>query len=184
MNNHEDAPDWAPSDLSDGRARGDWQTKYPDKQARNAITLEAIYIVFLLFIFPIFILLIMSGKPKSWINIDENNYNLLEKYVLAWIGGSLGGTLFDLKWLYHSVAKQLWNIDRRLWRYCTPHISGALSFATIMLISSEFLRIFDLAAIDKPYVTCALGFIIGYFSDTASAKLAQISELLFGLRRS
>jgi hypothetical protein len=95
----------------------------------------------------------------------------------------LGGTLFAIKWLYHVVAKELWNLDRRLWRLFTPHISGGLAFAVIALVSSGILRMFDAEALSRNSVVVGLGFLVGYFSDSAVAKLTEISEALFGTSR-
>ena len=101
--------------------------------------------------------------------------------ALAWLGGSLGGTLFAMKWMYHTVAKQLWNLDRQLWRYFTPHISGGLAFVTIALMdSSEAFNPNIFASNER---TVALGFLVGFFSDNALAKLAEIADTLFGPTR-
>lgn len=44
----------------------------------------------------------------------------LQSYVLAGLGGLLGGLVFCGKWLYHSIAKGRWHQDRRMWRFL-PH---------------------------------------------------------------
>lgn len=180
MNDEKPAPGFAPDDLTDGRERLDWKTRYPDKEAKRAILLEAIYVTLLLFGIPILILLIWLKIPRIWLQIEEAQYKVLMTYAFAWLGGTFGGTLFDMKWLYHSVAKQIWHRDRRLWRLFTPHISGALSFAVVLLISSGILRIFDQTALDSPAVVLAIGFMVGYFSDSATAKLTEVAETLFG----
>ena len=100
------------------------------------------------------------------------------------MGGTLGGTLFAIKWLYHVVARELWNMDRRLWRLFTPHISGGLAFAVTVLISSGIMRIFDAHATASHSVVVAVAFLVGYFSDSAVAKLTDIADTLFGTTRS
>ena len=103
---------------------------------------------------------------------------------MAWLAGMLGGTLFDIKWLYHTVARQLWNMDRRLWRFFTPHISAGIAFAMVAVASSGLLRLFDRQAMQSPEMVIGLAFLVGYFSDSAAAKLAEIAETLFGTSRS
>lgn len=105
---------------------------------------------------------------------------VLVKYSFSWLGGTLGGTLFAIKWLYHSVAKWKWNEDRKLWRYFTPPISGALAFIVVLLISSGVLKIFDQNAMRSPSLSLAIGFMVGYFSDSAIAKLSEVAQTLFG----
>ena len=58
-----------------------------------------------------------------------------------------------------------------------PHISGALAFAFLVLISSGILTIFNLEPGNESLtVPIAVGFIVGYFSDTATAKLKEVAE--------
>ena len=105
---------------------------------------------------------------------------MLLVYSLAWLGGTFGGTMFDIKWLYHSVAKQIWHQDRRLWRVFTPHISGGLAFVVVALISSGLLRVFDRYATESKSLVFGLAFLVGYFSDNSIAKLAEVAGTIFG----
>jgi len=120
------------------------------------------------------------GWPNLLLKLSEERYATLALYGYAWLGGSLGGTLFDLKWLYHSVAKGVWHVERRLWRILIPHISGGYAFAVIVLISSGIFRIFDAATLSRPSVVVGIGFLVGYFSDSAIGKLNEIANTLFG----
>lgn len=180
MNDEKRLIGFAPDDLTNGRKCLDWKTRYSDREAQRAILLEAAYVVVLLFGTPVLILLIWLEIPRPWLSIDQTQYKVFAGYAYAWLGGTFGGTLFDTKWLYHSVAKQLWHLDRRLWRFFTPHISGALGFAVVLLISSGILRIFNQTDISLPAVSLTIGFMVGYFSDSATAKLTEVAETLFG----
>jgi peptidoglycan biosynthesis protein MviN/MurJ (putative lipid II flippase) len=124
------------------------------------------------------------GHPKNWLHLTDERYAVLLRYAFAWLAGILGGTLYDAKWLYHTVARQLWHQDRRIWRLFTPHISGGLAFVVISLVASGLLRIFDRRAVESNAMVIGVGFLVGYFSDSAVAKLAEIAETLFGTNRS
>jgi hypothetical protein len=132
---------------------------------------------------PIAILILWLGYPEHWLRLSDQTYKPVLKYGLAWLGGVLGGTLFDVKWLYHSVARQFWHLDRRLWRLFTPHLSGGLAFVVVALISSGILRIFDPQALQSPSLVVGIAFMVGYFSDSAVAKLSEIAATLFGTVR-
>lgn len=172
-------PGFAPDDPTDGRAPLDWQSKYPP-EALGQIRKEAVYLAGLLLLIPAVMLLFWLGYPNRWLKLTDDAYGSVVKYVLAWLGGTLGGTLYDIKWLYHVVARRVWHVDRRLWRLFTPHISGGLAFAMIALVSSGILRIFDTQATQSRSLVVAVAFLVGYFSDKAVAKLSEIAETLFG----
>ncbi len=53
----------------------------------------------------------------------------------------------------------------------------------IALISSGMLRVFDPQAPQSRSLVIAIGFLVGYFSDSAAAKLSEIAETLFGASR-
>jgi hypothetical protein len=172
------------ADPTDGRAALDWKTRYADPVAQHEIRLEAIYLAVLLLAVPILMLVIWIGYPKALLRISDPMYEPVRKYGLAWLGGTLGGILFSLKWLYHSVARGFWNLDRRLWRFFTPHISGGLAFAVVALVASGGIRVFDSRATASHSLVVGTGFLVGYFSDSAIAKLNDIAETLFGTIRS
>jgi len=174
---------FAPSDIPDGRAKYDWRTRYTDDVAQKSIRAEQRFLFALLYGIPVLMFLIWSKCVWGDLGLGPARYSLLSRYAYAWLGGMLGGTLFDLKWLYHSVAKGLWHQDRSLWRFFTPHISGALAFAFVLLISSNLLRIFDPTTFTSSVSVIAVSFLVGYFSDSAIAKLTEIAETLFGTTR-
>ncbi len=172
------------ADPTDGRKPFEWLSKYTDPIAIRKQRWEAIYLATLLFLMPLLMVVLWLEFPKYWFHLSDEKYAPLLKYGFAWAAGTLGGVLFDLKWLYHTVARGLWHLDRRLWRVCTPHISGGLSFFVLALISSGALRIFDSKATNSPALIVGLGFLVGYFSDSAIAKLTEVAETLFGTTRS
>jgi hypothetical protein len=171
------------ADPTDGRKPYEWKSKYEDPTARKEILKEAVYVGFLLFAFPALMLVLWLDLPKYRLHLSDHKYRILLKYSFAWLAGSLGGVLFDLKWLYHTVARGSWHMDRRLWRFFTPHISGGLSFFVLALVASGGLRIFDSIATNSLSLVVGLGFLVGYFSDSAIAKLTEVAETLFGTVR-
>lgn len=126
-------------------------------------------------------LLLWLRFPYILWHLSDQEHRTLMRYGFAWLGGTLGGVLFAMKWLYHSVAKQMWHLDRRIWRFLTPHISGGLALVTLAIVTS--LPIFKADLSSSAGQTLALGFLVGFFSDNALAKLAEVAETLFGRTR-
>jgi hypothetical protein len=163
------------------RPEGAWESTYP-AQAKKKYWQEAYYLFGHLAIF-----LILSGFiwwfPKNgFLGLDSENLKIFQQYILAWCGGILGGTAFSLKWLYHSIAKKAWHEDRRVWRFCTPHLSSLFAVAFYALLESGLLNI-QIEQQSNPFAF-AFGFIVGYFSDGAAAKLRDIADSLFGAPKS
>lgn len=171
------------ADPTDNRQRYDWKSKY-ELAARKEMYIEALYLGAILLALPLIMAFFWLAYPEHIFGIPDERYRSLLKYVFAWASGTLGGVLFDLKWLYHSVARGLWHQDRRLWRIFTPHISGGLAFFVLALVASGWLRIFDSSATDSLTLVIGLGFLVGYFSDSAIAKLTEVADTLFGTTRS
>lgn len=184
MSDIEKIPGFGASDPTDNRRLLDWKSRYPTEAAKE-IRIEAIYLGSLLLVAPFLLLAFLSHFPRFiWCAFDTPAQAAVTRYGLAWVGGMLGGTLFAIKWLYHVVAREMWNLDRRLWRLFTPHISGGLAFAVIALVSSGIMRVFDSRATNSHAVVVGLAFLVGYFSDSAVAKLSEIADTLFGTSRS
>lgn len=167
------------SDLTDGREKGDWKTRYDDENARKAINWEKKYLI-ILFISNLLISVLLGLLFNGYIIFSESfcKLNEFKIYCFAFLGGMLGGTVFSMKWLYHSVAKNTWNIDRRLWRLLTPLLSSAVAFIIIMLLNSDIFKPSN--AFVSIYKSFAVGFLAGYFSDSAIGKLTEIAQVLFG----
>jgi len=171
---------FAPDDLTDGRKPGQWQTKYDDPIAKRAIRSETLYLCGWGAFSLAFLILIVLELPQCWLGLSGKTFQYFNLCIGAWLAGTLGGTLFAIKWLYHAVAKNLWNIDRRLWRFFTPHIGGVLALLVILIVSSGLFGFFEPDAVDKLPFVISLGFLTGYFSDSAAAKLADIATSIFG----
>ncbi len=170
-------PGFAPEDYTDGRRVGDWHSKYND-EARRCIRAESLYLAGALAIVATLMFLTWLGLPQKWLRLSEQEAAPFSRHTLAATSGILGGIIFAMKWLYHSVAKQLWHQDRRLWRYFTPIISGGVSFA--MVLAVESFGVFDPSIVSTGARATAFGFLVGFFSDNALAKLAELAQTLFG----
>src|SRR5258708_35754919 len=105
MDEEPPVPDFAPVDPSDGRAPGDWTTRYPDEECQREIRFERNYLFILLFAVPV--LLVLLQLPRSFFEGRGVDYYDFLRYAYAWLGGLLGGTVFDIKWLYHTIARNL-----------------------------------------------------------------------------
>jgi hypothetical protein len=96
------------------------------------------------------------------------------------LSGVVGGSCFALKWLYHSVAKGLWNRDRVLWRLIVPILSGTVSVFVSMLVASGILSLIDTRFFSNFYGAIGIGWLVGYFSDNVLASLQKLAHKWFG----
>jgi hypothetical protein len=171
-------PGFAPRDLTDGRAIGDFRTRYTARAARWGIGIEAAYLAAVFVAVPVLLTLIYVRVYSFGLGSDQ--FAVVSRYSYAWLGGTLGGTLFSIKWLYHTVAHGSWNEDRRLWRLFTPHVSAGLAFAVAVLLDSHVLTILDSRVIGDARTVIGVSFLVGYFSDSAIARLADVAKNIFG----
>lgn len=91
----------------------------------------------------------------------------------------MGGSLFALKYLYKVVARGYWNQDRAIWRYTSPILSAGLALAAGALTDAGLFGFATNSATSGTSFV-ALGFIVGYFADSASRKMQEVAETLFG----
>ena len=171
------------NDLDDGREEGDWKSRYTSA-AWWQISIELVYLCIILF-FCIALLLdgisviAVEGFIKSnlaGVSIHEQH----AKWVALALAGTVGGTVFDLKWLYHSVAKGSWNRDRLLWRLIVPWNSAMVSLFTGFLLASGVIPFLKEQSFDDIMTLLGCGFLFGYFSDNILAALQNLAQRIFG----
>lgn len=167
-------------DLTDNRKPYDWAPRYEDRRAKRRIRWEATYVFLLLLGCPVFIAAVWLGALEEIFRLTPEEDQTMSFFAYTWVSGTLGGTVFVTKWLYHSVAKGLWHMDRSLWRVYTPHLSGAFALAILALATSGLVNIIDRDALHTPAAAVGLGFILGYYSDYTAAALADFARHLLG----
>jgi hypothetical protein len=139
-----------------------------------------VYLVALIFLCPLLLFLFWRGSAQDWLGVEGTDAQLLKREVYAWVAGTLGGVLYTAKWLYKSVAHAWWNVDRIVWRFLTPHISGALAFALLTFLQSGLLGFFDQESLEGTRYIIAIAFLAGYFSDNAVGALSRVAGHVFG----
>ncbi len=175
--------------LTDGRDEGEWVSRYPSR-AWKQIVLELAYLLALLATVAAALVTIGFGlaEPRqSATSIDIVGGFLVQKDLLQWVivalSGVIGGIIFDLKWLYHSVAKGLWSVDRVLWRILVPAISGVVSVFLAFVIVSGLIPFVKQETFKTTYFCLGFGFLFGYFSDNVIAALQNFAQKYIGTTR-
>jgi len=174
-------------DYDDGRETGDWNSRY-DARAWFQIVVEFLLLFFYLIFANYFLLESIIEKPEEnvregfvysslfGVHIAEEN----AKWIALALAGFVGGAVFDLKWMYHSVAKGIWNIDRCLWRIIVPFNSAMVSLFTGFLFASGVIPFLKNDSFEDFYVLLGFGFVFGYFSDNILAALQNLAKKAFG----
>lgn len=141
-------------------------------------------------------MLVRIGYCASAPKFDQNHvpieqplpFGLLypvDRRLVIWLSvalsGVVGGTAFALKWHYHSVAKDMWNHDRIIWRIVVPILSGVFAVFVGFMVTSGIVPFLSTNAFDHFYKSLGGGFFIGYFSDNVLAKLQRLANQWFGL---
>lgn len=164
---------------TDGRDIGQWESKYPPEACSeirfDAFIAGGIFAITLLIIF-----LTWRGTMFALLAQDctQCSAPAFYRYMYFTLGGLLGGSLFGIKYLYKVVARNRWSIDRRLWRIFSPLVSGGLALVIAALTDSGILGLTTKTTGGASYFS--LGFIAGYFADSALAKMQEIAETVFG----
>jgi len=164
------------SDNADGRKRWDWKTRYP-REVWVQVRIESLYLFALFVVCLISLVATWLGLVSSWFRLWGAQSMALDRYLYFFGGGLLGGVLFGMKWLYHSVARGLWHEDRRPWRYLVPVLSSGFALVTAFLFDSGLSRT---PAPENTATYVAVGFLVGYFSDRAVAALSRVANAIFG----
>lgn len=164
---------------TDKRKIGDWESRY-NLEARKAIRVDAVYVSFIFILTLVLLVSTWTGRLHQIVTGGSAVYPVavFNQYCYFFLGGLLGGTIFGIKYLYKVVGRGYWNLDRRLWRLFSPFISGGLALVIGALIESGVLGLTTKNATPSAYFS--LGFIAGYFADSALAKMQEIAETVFG----
>ncbi|GAB3359106.1 hypothetical protein [Lysobacter tyrosinilyticus] len=164
----------------DERKKFNWQSRWP-QTAWKRIRLEAAYVAVVFLLSAVGIFLTWRGEIFYWLaeGCADCQAKTLNRYAYLMFAGVLGGSLFGLKYLYKVVARGWWNIDRSVWRLFSPLLSGGMAFAVGALADAGLFG-FTVGEHQSGASFVSLGFIAGYFADSASRKLQEIADTLFG----
>lgn len=170
--------------LTDGREVGEYSSHYcccaHFQIVAELVYLGALLLTALYFLFEISKSLILQENSfyPSLLGQYPQNQVLITGIVL-FLSALCGGCSFALKWLYHTVAKKLWHVDRWVWRITVPVLSAVLSLFTGAMIGSGLIPV-KVEAISNPLAGAAFGFFAGYFSDNVLASLQKLAQKIFG----
>lgn len=164
---------------TDGKDPYEWKSKWPPQAKcgihRDALLVGGIFFGTLAAIFLTWHGLSFEVMSYGCHGCSKATFN---KYSYFFFGGMLGGTLFGLKYLYMVVARGYWTEDRWLWRVSTPFLSGGLALAFGAMLDSGIFGLSVAAKSNPSYLS--IGFITGYFADSAIAKMQEIADTVFG----
>lgn len=173
---------FAPIALNDGREKGDYKSRYECPQWTQ-IGIEAAYLLGVFAASSYFLLMVGRNiLPNGTLAtlLGSNSWSNGRAFILAFFGGSLGGTLFAMKWLYHSVARGLWNHDRILWRLFAPLLSAGAATTFVILSVSGVVPFFGPALAGSATGATGIGLLVGFFSDRAFSMFENMIQGLFG----
>lgn len=169
-------PNAGAGDPTDGRKPYEWTTRYPPEAVFH-IRLEAAYL-FLLFITSY---LLLFAAWKGWVSyfvqLTPEESMTLKKYMYYSAAGLLGGVTFGIKYFYRVVARGYWHLDRRIWRLKSPLLAMTLAFIMGAMIDASWLT--SKGSVSGATIV-STGFIVGYFTDQAVAKMYEIANVVFG----
>ena len=173
---------WNAVDPTDGRKINDYKSRYPF-HIRVQIFGEALYLLTILIISSYHLVWMFGDSLPLWLTqLKFSDLNRdLQKIFAFFTAGSIGGTMFGLKYLHHVAGKGLWNVDRRIWRIFTPFLTALLATMFGIVVDGGFIHLAGQLDGRPPYSSyVSIGFFTGYFADTALAKLQEIATFIFG----
>lgn len=178
-------PGWNIADPTDGRAKYDYKSRYP-LCIRVQMFSEALYLLAILIISTYHLVWMFGDSLPLWqtqLTFVELNRDL-QKMFAFFTAGTIGGTMFGLKYLHHVAGKGLWNEDRRIWRIFTPFLTALLATMFGIIVDGGFIHLSSQMDGKPPYSSyVSIGFFTGYFADTALAKLQEIATFIFGAEK-
>lgn len=157
---------------TDGRKKGEWQSRYAKIFPKVFHIIEALYLFILYVSSFTLIVLNYKGLIVELLNISPEKSVIFTRMFYCCISGLLGGTVFTTKWFYRSIARGYWNIDRIYWRLFTPLISLVFAFALGCILNESIIH-------GDGFSAASLGFLSGYFSDQAAGKMSEVATVLF-----
>jgi hypothetical protein len=172
---------WNPGDPTDGKLQYQFQSEYPFG-CRVEMFLEAIYLAALMVGGIYLVAWYVGGSfllPGFGISANELP-KALHTLIAFPITGLIGGTMFGLKWQYRVSARGWWHRDRRIWRIFSPWLSAALALMIGVAIDGGLLGLSFKSDGNSPVSTLlSVGFVTGYFADSALAKFHDIAAVIF-----
>lgn len=177
---------WTPGDPTDGRQKYQFESSYP-LGCRIEIFAEALYLTGLMVFGAYLLIWYMAGNfPLLVLGIRGDELpKAVHQLIALPITGLMGGTMFGLKWQYRVSARGWWHKDRRVWRLCSPWLSAALSMMIGITIDGGLLGLsFSHEAANATSTLLSVGFVTGYFADSALAKLQDVASVVFSTSQS
>lgn len=177
--------------LRDGRCEGESETKF-SKSERLQIGIEAAILFSLIGTSIYFLATIIwcvsgleyleDGAQKLAGGVCTANRAPLIMTSAFFFSGLIGGAVFSLKWLYHTVAKNVWHRDRFLWRISVPIMGAVLGVFITYIFSRTFGTSFAPDALTSAALlpSCGFSFLVGVFADGALASLERLARSIFG----
>ena len=175
---------WNPGDPTDGKDKYEFASGYP-LICRIEIFIEAMYLVGLMLLAAYLVAWYVAGSfPLVALgNRGDDLPKALHQLVAFPIAGLMGGTMFGLKWQYRVAARGWWHKDRRVWRICSPWHSAARGMMIGIAIDGGLLGVsFSRDATNASSTLLSIGFVTGYFADSALAKLQDIASVIFSTK--
>jgi hypothetical protein len=171
----------SPDSYTDGRKLWDWKTKYPPEACKEMrVEAGVLSLTFAVFLVLGGVALGLSGQSMTVPLGSSLLLNVDCRLLAIFFAGSVGATMFSIKWLIHSAAKGKWHLDRRYWRLFVPFLGGIYACVVITLLDSGVMGGQD-AVTDRPLaISSAFAFLVGYFSDGVSGLLSNVANAVFG----